>query len=178
MNVIKLNEDEYKYALAATIERQSIINLNSFNDFEITHISKIEGYDGWDVIYQSGSTINLCEIKVRQKFLSMYNSFVIEQTKYDKLMELVNTEKAKKNNLQPIYMNFFFDGCVIWNLNQLEVEFKLMDMPNNSQNTKYIKAKPCASLNINDGYIIKYDTQFEERQKEAKTIMKFLFPNN
>ena len=108
----------------------------------------------------------------------MYNTFVVEKPKYDKLMELVNTEKAKKNNLQPIYMNFFFDGCVIWNLNQLEVEFKLMDMPNNSQNTKYIKAKPCASLNINDGYIIKYDTQFAKREEEGKIIMKFLFTNN
>jgi hypothetical protein len=178
MKVQKITNQEYKFFSASTTERQCIIHLNSFQDFKITHISKIEGYDSWDVVYVSGGTNNLAEIKVRNKFIDGYPDYIIEEKKYNELIRLTSTEKGKNNNLQPVYINFFFDGCVIWNLNEVELEFRMMDMPDNSQTTNYTKSKSCALLRPKDGHIIRYNTDITKRQEEAITIMKFLFPNN
>lgn len=91
------------------------------------------------------------ELKKRYITLSKYKTIMIEDYKYLELML-----EAKYNGLEPLYVNFLYDGVVIFNLNKLKDKPRFTEHTIKSEGYETLQAKERRyHLPIEDGIIYK-----------------------
>lgn len=174
---VKLPEGQNPNMILASI-RERVLFVEFFkkrNDFDITHISKVEGGDSWDVIINSGNTKAVVEIKVRDKDMG-WDNWILEEYKYKKMQDLIKSDKAKKNNLQIWYMNIFRNGAIIWNITNEKPEFFMRDSKATSAEDRGRKMKSVTYMKNNSGCIYKYNNEMDKALKHSKTVFEFLWP--
>ena len=141
------------------------------------YFTKVEGYDAWDLCIESAGTTYICEVKVRNKNLSQYDDFYIEQIKYDALKKITSSDRAIKKGTRLLYINFFHDGVIFWELDKIDPKFSLNNMKSNTFSGKAKKIdKPSASLKKNLGITKKYNTMLYDKNRDAISSYHFLFP--
>lgn len=189
IKVIKLDDNNKNYIYYSIRERQAFIEWSRQKpDIKLTHISKVEGNEKWDVIFKSGTSFNfLTEIKLRKKYYNDYgyenNGWLLEKNKWDELIKLSQSEKGKQNNIIPLYLNFFKDKIVGWDLTKIKKEdFVEADYSINTVNqinneiTK-VKTKAVTYLLNKDAIVIEnYKMDIDSIDYKSKTIFQFLFP--
>ncbi len=131
--------------IRASLRERYLINelLKQNQDFEILTITKSTGYEKYDAVISSGDTEYIVECKVRLTDFNPAYGYMIEKDKYDYLMSAY-----KKNGLIPLYVNFFNNGTICWNLLQQEVKFEKGFYPSNSIGNAYLKEKINADLYV------------------------------
>jgi len=181
MKITTLQEDQAKFTFYNIRERLAANQLMEADQLiTITHTSDEEAFTSWDVCLNSGSTKAVCEIKVRKLFTDSFQDFILEKHKYDALIEVCNRPKAKENNLQPLYINFFFDKIAVWNISKLkESDFVSVELRATSvDGCEDTKDKMVTYLKIEDAHIINYELDYNKLNVNAKTIFKYKYPNN
>lgn len=122
-----LKRKDVDFCIAGIQERLLMKYLTHINpNIQVTHVSDETSQDKWDFVMVSARTMNcLVESKVREGYSIMtHSTYFIEPDKYDFLLEKTKTPKAQKNGLKPIYVNFYKDGVVIFDLNNhLDLKF-------------------------------------------------------
>jgi len=179
MKIIKLNEKEAQFAYYGIRERLAAQQLMEADQLiTITHQSPIESFTSWDVVLSSGFTKAVTEIKVRKKFSDSFSDIIFEKTKYDELTQVVKGTKAKDNNLQPLFITFFFDMVAVWNVSNLkEEDFKLEWLKASSvDGNQTKKQKMVTRLKIKDAHIINYKLDYDQLTLDAKLIFKYKYP--
>lgn len=177
----KMPEGCKKSVIVASIRERLMMKefRDARNDFEITHVSKVEGNESWDAIYTSGGTKNIAEIKVRDKTLSSWDheGWIIEEYKYNKLKEKQAQAKAKGNDCNIIYINIFRDATVVWNLDHTEVNFFNRDSKVMTTEAAGRKIKSVAYLKSESGTVYSEKlTSPGEMIKRSDDTFYFLFP--
>ncbi len=150
------------------------------NDFDITHVSKVEGSESWDVIYLSADTKYIAEVKVRDKKLKSWDheGWILEEYKYNKLKWLQEKAKAKGNTTSIVYVNIFQDAVVIWNLDNIIPQFFNRDSKAMTTERQGRKIKSVAYLKSTEGTIYNSSSSPAKKMQDAKKIFYFLFPGN
>lgn len=115
--------------IKASLRERYLLNefLKQNQDFEILTITKSTGYEKYDAVICSGDTEYIVEIKCRAAEMNTNWGYMIEKDKYDYLIAA-----HKKNNLVPLYINFYPNGTQIWNLLDNKLEFNETLKPSNS----------------------------------------------
>ena len=147
-------------------------------DFEITHVSKVEGRESWDVIIQSGTsrTNFLIEIKVRDKKME-WDNWILEEYKYNKLTGLTNTIKSEQMGTKTLYMNIYQNGAIIWNINKEDrPSFFKRDSITSTIEDRGRKDKMVAYLKNKDGIIYNYKNDIKKATEKSKVIFEFMWP--
>lgn len=147
------------------------------NDFKIEYISKVEDTKGWDVIILSAGTRMLCEIKVRDKDLN-YDNWILEEKKYNKLIEICESEKGKEMKLVPFYINVFRNGILFWDLSKNNPEFFLRDSKKTTAEDNGRIVKSVAYLKNNTSIAYKFNTDLPSILYKSKIVYSFLYPGH
>ena len=174
----KFPEGKNKKVVLAAIRERILFNYfrEMYPDFKITHMSKVEGVESWDAVIQSGGTNYLVEIKVRDKE-KFWDNWIFEEYKYNKLIELSATDKAKQNKLQVMYINFFQDGAIIWNQMGKEAPFFFdRDSIKTCIGDKSRTIKSVAYMKNLEGSIYNYKNNIKEVNNKAIEVFKNLWP--
>lgn len=145
------------------------------NDFTITHFSPSESNDGWDVVFISGGTQYVAEIKVRECFSRTFDKdgYILEKTKFDRLKQLISSDKAITNKVQSLYVNFFFDGCAVWNLEDISPVWSELSLPKTSKGNQVKTNKQVAFLKLENLFIGGYDYPAIENQADILFNQKY-----
>lgn len=150
---------------------------NRQNDFKIKHISFVEEADSWDVIYLSGQTEYLAEIKTRDKKFQDWDQegWILEEYKYNALCEL---QKKSKRPLKKTYVNIFKDAVVIWDLDSIELQFidrecKVMTVENKGKRNKKV-----ALLKSEQGTVYKGNYDISMFTWLSEKIFEFFYPES
>lgn len=135
-----------KFIKTSIRERILLNKLIEVKNFQLVKFSKEDSYSKWDAVIMSGNSICLVETKFRTYDLSSFNEWIIQKDKYDFLIE-----QSKNNNAIPLYINFFKDGILIWNLFDIkEPKWIQGDLPKNSQDIEEkLVSKTIGYLNTN-----------------------------
>lgn len=149
----------------------------NYPDFVITHISKVEGFEKWDAVINSGGTQILVEVKVRDKKKD-WSNWIIQEDKYEALTALTSSDKAILCNTKAIYINIFQNGAIIWDVNnEQRPDFFIRDSKSTTTfEVNKRKDKSVAYMQNEEGTIYNYENDMEAAKQEAKKIFKFMFP--
>lgn len=96
-------------------------------------------YDPYDVVYYTGSTLTIGEIKKRNYNHNTYNDWFMQE---DKLIKMLEIKNSSKYDVKVTYINHFKDGVtLIWDLTSIDLKnlktFK-KQLPINSFTTETI----------------------------------------
>jgi hypothetical protein len=163
-----------KTILKAEIRERLLINqLKEFNnDFECL-LSKIAERKRWDALVYSGNSMFLSEVKFRKFASDEYDSALIEKSKYDFLINRVQTDKGKELGVKCWYINFYTDGKVaIFNLKDFNPAFTPMKLPRCSA-SKYKAVKTKLAFKIPYEYATFYHMDFDSEQLERDVELQF-----
>lgn len=148
-------------------DRNETIGRNAFKacvttqhpDWTIKKFSK-KRYDVYDVVFVSGATQDnfiIGEIKFRDGYnYNAYDDWILEQEKLKSMQELrTKVQKMYPNkNIWLHYINFYRDNLTtprMWDITNIEPDFGLLDLPNNSNtSTAYNQNTPATLLHNND----------------------------
>lgn len=176
----KMPEGCLKSVIVSSIRERIMFNdfKNERGDFNISHVSKVEGSESWDIIYQSGQTNNICECKVRDKMLEWHDNegWIIEEYKYNKLKQLQQSARNKGNDMRIIYANIFRNAVVIWDLDNVQLNFFERDSKTMTMEDAGRKIKRVAYLTSSQGTTYRYTQNPKKKLAEADRIFYFLFP--
>ena len=118
------------FTLSSIRERLALQSFyNQRQDFIVTHLSSIYGYAKWDAVIISASTEMVMEVKVRDWNSQTFSTWMLEEDKYNALMSL---KSRAKRDITPVYVNVFRDGVAVFNLNDIQPVFEMIngtDMP-------------------------------------------------
>ena len=134
------------YAAYGEKERENLTKL--FQNLGITEyrFTSSTGMDKVDGAYKWNGAMYVVEAKVRACNRATYPSHLIEQPKYQELVAW----QAK--GFKPVYINFFWDGAIIYDLSQRiqnnTLTFHATTMPKASAEDKGTKTKYCAFLEV------------------------------
>ncbi len=145
-----MNQEERKRQFIIYSIRERLL-LNEFlknrNDFDILHITSVDGYAKYDAVIMSGGTEYIIETKCRTYPIEEYENWVIQKDKYDYLISQYHL-----NGLIPLYVTFTSSGALIWDLTQIkEPEWFIRDLPANS-------IEECNDIEKIIGYVKKKDS--------------------
>lgn len=145
-------------------------NTISFEDYEINGRKKLQKilmnspkavdweftedtFNNIDCYYTGVSNTAAFEIKDRDNIsTTQFDDFILEKTKYDALMYEYNN-----NGYLPLYINFFKDKCLVWNLSKIQPTFIQKMLPATTAGNKTKVKKNVILLNKKDAAIINYD---------------------
>jgi hypothetical protein len=109
-------------------------------------------YATWDVSYMSGSTHIIGEIKMRNFESKAFDTWFLERKKLDALhvvREAVITKKKDVKAPSIQYINLFNDEVIrIWDITNLEMESKVIDLQATTFGDQSIKQKDTIGLPI------------------------------
>jgi|GEM_PF-6576284 len=142
------------------IGRIQFINYTSTQqpDWDIKKFSK-DLYSSYDVAYTTGTTKDFVigEIKYRKGYNSnAFDNWLLEQSKYKVLQDLKKETQLKHpdKNIFIHYINFYPDKPDqprIWDITNLDNEFKTLELPSNSNTaTSYERDTQARYLHNND----------------------------
>lgn len=145
-------------------------------NFTITHTSPVDGQDKWDFVILSGVP-HIVEVKVRDQDMK-YDNWIFEQPKWQSLMDMLKTDKAKQNGTKAYYFNFFRNGTIIWDA-QLpsEQDFFERDSKNKTATDVGRKIKLVTYMKKIDGTQYNHFNDIPGATAEAKIVFKYLYPN-
>lgn len=184
-----LDEKDRIFTFYSVRER---VNFSSWSlkkgNVEITNVTPFESKEKWDVCCRSASTgyvtsitNMIVEIKIRNHFSDKYEEWIFEKIKYDELMKLSSTEKAKRNNLIPVFVVFFKDIVVGWDVSKiLQSDFKIEELRETSVNGAEKKVnKEVAYLKIKDGMFMEFfETNKYILNNKSKEVYYQFFEGN
>jgi len=177
----KPTEKETPYILASIKERLLFDTFwQSRQDFTINAFSYVESKASWDIYYTSGGTKYLAEIKIRNYNSNQFftEGWALEETKYLKLIDYIKTPKAKEKGVKAVYVNVFFDGVMIWNVNELKnYKFQWKKFPKSSVCDKGFIMKNVTLLLKNSGTFYRLPVNLSEASRNAKTVFHYLYPS-
>ncbi len=136
------------YIRASTRERLLLIEMNKQIDFTIIYTTPVKEYSKYDAIISSGGTEYIVETKTRTGS-SQFPGYTIEEDKYKYLME-----QSKVRDLVPLYILFFNDAVLVFDLNKCTPPiFEMKNMQVNDQDLRgqYIQ-KSCQDMLTNEAY--------------------------
>lgn len=172
--------------------RERFIYTDWFNNYvsgettSVKGISHIESARSWDMYMTSASTKNfLIEVKVRgnwsmesfKKGNFKEEGAFIEKIKYRNLFNYVSQRKNKATKIEVVYLNFYKDGAVWWNLTELpEPVWTYRDSKNNAQNDGKRKIKEMGELQLKDATIWKYPIDIIDYNRQSKNFYEKFYP--
>lgn len=174
-----MTEDERKFAYYGIRERHSFQSLaGTTPEIGIIAESSVTGKSRWDVLFISGCSIFLSELKIRDHKSNKYREWVFEKIKYDDLMKACNSERARTSGVTPVFITFFRDCVVGWDVSLLtDSDFHTEHLRHQSVNgnTKK-KDKSVTYLEIDDALFVEYyvtDKQLLDRISKRKYAEQF-----
>ncbi len=170
---ISMKTDGYiKASLRERILLSEFLKLKK--DFTILHTTKVDSDKKYDAVIMSGGTEYIVEIKVRLNIepLKSYLGYVIQKDKYDYLMS-----QYKEKGLTPLYINFFRDGIVIWNLLNIDEPKWNTNLfqQNNIDTERALVEKITADVQLIDADIIFNNNLITEATERAFELYKKYF---
>ncbi|MEN2402309.1 hypothetical protein GKZ90_0021145 [Flavobacterium sp. MC2016-06] len=125
-------------------------------DWNITRYAT-KRFDKWDVAFTTGTTEDFVigEIKHRYKDYDAFDTWYLEQDKFDNLQDIKTRLQKKYPNKKIFihYINFYWDKKNIpriWDITNLQPDYTIEQLPNNSNtSTAYKKPKSTAQLHNN-----------------------------
>ena len=139
-----INKERLERFKQAELQERKYMNLladHLIAKYEPTDITTFESYDGFLTINDKKYII---ECKIRNE---IYDTYVLEQGKYDRLLEL-----SKEMNLDILYINVTFNGTYIWNVTKMiennQLVFKNWQSVKTTMGNQEKKNKPSVFLSI------------------------------
>lgn len=181
---VRIPEDQKAFVFYSIRERISLVEWSKPNkDIHMIDFSKVEWNScmGWDAVMKSGSTYFLMEAKNRDHYHTRYSDWIFEKKKFDCLMKELDTDKARQNGTIPLYINFFKNKVVGWDVSNLKSEdFEermLICKTVNGSSKKEIKL--VTQLLIKDALFIEdFETNKQRLNEKAMLVFDVMFPGN
>ena len=141
-------------------------------NIKLTDMSSWLGTESWDVAYTQSGVEYVAEIKVRDNNLKDWDheGWIIEEYKYKSLMNLRGKRKVA-------YINIFKDACVIWDLESLELKFKIKECKKNTVVDNGKIDKRVALLHSKQGEVYNYTFDIAHQTKRAEEFFNRNYAN-
>lgn len=166
MNIIQKD-----FIVKSYIERIALCRvIKNHKHIKVLKTTKANGFERHDAIISSGDTSILLEIKVRSFEKDKYDSIMIEEPKFNYLLE-----KAKELNMIAGYLSIYTDGAILFKLEEGLVFNDSWGRKNNYNQER--GKKRYGFLEPKNGEVFNLDLDYNFLNFLSEEMFKVSYPN-